>query len=123
MEADVRAALTEAQRLTSGDPALALEKLRGALFKLEDDTALTSKRKEMLIRVLKDRIRVTELADRSEEKSDKPDLIRRRQEDQKGTEKEELQHSLDKIRTLRKDGRIEDENEVSQDVVKQNPND
>lgn len=120
-EAEVRAALTEAQRLTAGDPALALEKLRGALSKLEDDTALTPKRKEMLMRVLKDRIRVTELADRSEEKSDKPDLIRRRQEDQKGTEKDELQRSLDKIRALRKDGKMEEANQLAQELVKKYP--
>src|SRR6266851_2610234 len=121
VEADTRSALTEAQRLTASDPALALEKLRGALSKLEDDTALTAKRKELLIRVLKDRIRVTELADRSEEKSDKPDLIRRRQEDQKGTEKDELQRSLDKIRTLRKDGKMEEANQVAQELVKKYP--
>src|SRR5260370_40667262 len=48
VEADTRSTLTEAQRLTASDPALALEKLRGALSKLEDDTAMTHKRQERL---------------------------------------------------------------------------
>ncbi len=44
-EADIRAVLSEAQRLTATDPALALEKLRGALAKLDDDNALAAKRR------------------------------------------------------------------------------
>jgi len=121
VEADVRTALSEAQRLTTTDTALALEKLRGALSKLEDDTTLTPKRKDMLIRVLKDRIRVTELGDRSVEKSERPDLIHRRQEDQKETEKDELQRSLDHIRALRKDGKMEEANQAARELVKKHP--
>jgi len=117
IEADVRAALTEAQRLAANDSALALEKLRAALTEVQDDSALTPKRKEMLIRVLKDRIRVTNLADRTEEKSDKPDLIRRRQEDQKETEKDDLQRSLDNIRALRKDGKLEEANQAAKELA------
>ena len=121
VEADTRSALTEAQRLTASDPALALEKLRGALSKLEDDTALTQKRKEMLIRVLKDRIRVTELANRPEEKTERPDLIQRRQQDQKEIEKDEMQRSLDHIRALRKDGKVEEANQSAKELVKKYP--
>jgi hypothetical protein len=123
VEADTRAALTEAQRLTASDPALALEKLRGALSKLEDDATLTEKRKNMLIRVLKDRIRVTELANRSEEKTtERPDLIQRRQQDLKETEKDEMQRSLDHIRALRKDGKMEEANQSAKELVKKYPN-
>jgi len=121
VEADTRSALTEAQRLTASDPALALEKLRGALSKLEDDTALTQKRKEMLIRVLKDRIRVTELANRPEEKTERPDLIQRRLQDQKEIEKDEMQRSLDHIRALRKDGKVEEANQSAKELVKKYP--
>jgi len=122
VEADTRSALTEAQRLTASDPGLALEKLRGALSKLEDDTALTQKRKDMLIRVLKDRIRVTELANRSEEKTERPDLIQRRQQGQKETDKDELQRSLDHIRALRKDDKMEEANQSAKELVKKYPN-
>ncbi len=128
MEADVRTALTEAQRLTASDPTLALEKLRTALAKVEDDTALTQKRKDTLIRVLKDRIRVTELGDRlgdrghrGEEKTDKPDLIHRKQEDLKETEKDDLQRSLDHIRALRKDGKMEEANQAAKQLVGKYP--
>jgi hypothetical protein len=121
VEADVRTALTEAQRLTSSDPILALEKLHAALAKVEDDTTLTQKRKDTLIRVLKDRIRVTELGNRAEEKSDKPDLIQRKQEDQKGIEKDDLQRSLDHIRALRKDGKMEEANQAANELVKRYP--
>jgi hypothetical protein len=121
-EADVRTALTDAQRLTANDPALASEKLRSALAKVEEDTALTQKRKDMLIRVLKDRIRVTELGDRVIDKSEKPDLIQRHQEDQKETEKDDLQRSLDHIRALRKDGKMEEANRSAKELLNKYPN-
>jgi hypothetical protein len=120
-EADIRAVLSEAQRLTATDPALALEKLRGALAKLDDDNALTAKRKETLTRVLKDRIRVTELAERSQDSAEKSPALRPKQEDQKDSQKDELQHSLDHIRTLRKDGKMEEANQAAKELLKKYP--
>jgi len=119
-EADIRAVLSEAQRLTATDRALALEKLRGVLAKLDDDNALTAKRKETLTRVLKDRIRVTELAERSRD-TEKSPALRPKQEDQKDSQKDELQRSLDHIRTLRRDGKMEEANQAAKELLKKYP--
>src|SRR5206468_1539285 len=88
VEADVRSALRETTTLASTEPALAAEKLRALQSKLEDDITLTAKRKETLLRVVKDRIRVAESAERAEEKTEKPE-IRRRPENVKAKEKDE----------------------------------
>ena len=119
-EADIRAVLSEAQRLTATDPALALEKLRGALAKLDDDNALTAKRKETLTRVLKDRIRVTELAERSQN-TEKSPALHPQQDDPKDGQKDELQRSLDHIRTLRRDGKMEEANQAAKELLKKYP--
>jgi hypothetical protein len=119
-EADVRTALNEAQRLTASDPAQALEKLQLLLSQLEDDTTLAPKRKQTLIRVVKDRIRVTQNADQSEEKSEKS-AVRRQQEERQTTGKEELQRSLEKIQALRKDGQTEEANRSAKEIVRKYP--
>ena len=118
IDADVRTALREATNLA--DPVQALEKLRALQSKLEDDTTLTAKRKETLIRVIKDRIRVTELAGRTNEKTDQPEP-RKQQGSRKSTEKEEIQQSLDTIRTLRKDGKMEDANRSAKELLQKYP--
>jgi hypothetical protein len=59
VEFDVRAALREAERLTSSDPAKAAELLKRALAQVEEDVALSERRRETLKRLLRDRIRVT----------------------------------------------------------------
>lgn len=64
-EADVRAALREAQRLALSDPAAAVERLRKALAQVENDTTLSERRRAALGRMLQDRIRVAQIpADR-----------------------------------------------------------
>jgi hypothetical protein len=118
VEADVRSALREATNVA--DPAQALEKLRALQSKLEDDTTLTAKRKETLLRVIKDRIRVTELAGRSEEKTDTPQP-RRKQENGKTADKEEIQQSLDTIKALRKDGKMEEANRSAKELLQKHP--
>jgi hypothetical protein len=59
VESDVRAALREAERLSISHPEEALAQLKRVLAQVEDDTALSEKRRETLKRLLKDRIRVT----------------------------------------------------------------
>jgi hypothetical protein len=58
VESDVRAALRDAERMAPSTPAKALDRLKHALTLLEDDTALSEKRRDTLLRVVKDRIRV-----------------------------------------------------------------
>jgi hypothetical protein len=119
-EADLRAVLTEAQRLSATEPALASQKLKDALAKLEEDTTLTPKRKETLTRVIKDRIRVTDLAERSQA-TEKTPAPHPKQDDQRETQKDELQRSLDHIRTLRKDGKMEEANQTAKELLMKYP--
>src|SRR5689334_9279151 len=56
VEADVRTALREAERLISSDPAKAVERLKSMLGRIEDNTVLSEKRRETLKRLLRDRI-------------------------------------------------------------------
>lgn len=58
VESEVRAGLREAERLMPTDPATAGELLKKLLAQVEDDTALSEKRRETLKRLLKDRLRV-----------------------------------------------------------------
>src|SRR5262245_12395770 len=50
MEADVKDALAEAQKLSASDPARSLERLRRTLGNLQADRALTAARRELLTR-------------------------------------------------------------------------
>src|SRR5262245_16274828 len=60
LEADLRGALHESERLARSNRAKALDCLKKALALLDDDTVLSSDRRESLKRMLQDRIRVVE---------------------------------------------------------------
>jgi hypothetical protein len=120
VEADVRSALREATGLAASEPALAVQKLRDIQSKLEDDTALTAKRKETLLRVVKDRIRVAEAAERADEKTEKPE-IRRPPDNPKAADKDEIQQSLETIKALRKDGKMEEANRSANELLRKYP--
>src|SRR5260370_28956891 len=60
LEADLRQALREAERLARSNRTKAVEGLKKALAQLENDTLLLGERREALKRMLRDRIRVTE---------------------------------------------------------------
>jgi hypothetical protein len=74
LEADLRQALREAERLSRSDRPKAVECLKRALAQLEDDTLLSPQRREALKRMFKDQIRITESATnaRSQENDKKP---------------------------------------------------
>jgi hypothetical protein len=75
LESDVRAALREAERLAASRPDEAIVQLQRALAQVEDSTALSEKRRETLMRLLKDRIRVTAARDSfSGGSKNRPDL-------------------------------------------------
>jgi hypothetical protein len=62
VEADTRAALTDATRLASRDPGGAVARLRDALAILEADNALDPLRRDSLMKVVRERIRTVEAA-------------------------------------------------------------
>jgi hypothetical protein len=61
LEMELRLALKEVQKFANSNPAKALDLLKQQLAQLEADTVLTPERRQALLRMLKDRIRVTEL--------------------------------------------------------------
>jgi hypothetical protein len=61
VQADVAIALKQAMRLAVSDPAQALEALKKLLTNLEDDTTLSSSRRDALVRQIKARIRQVEV--------------------------------------------------------------
>jgi hypothetical protein len=114
MEADVRQALREAERLARSDRPKAVERLKQALALLEDDTLLLPERRESLKRMLKDRIRVTQTdtdntAPRGTEKDKKlPSPARRAADDHRAGDQAAEQMTrttseLEKARQLQKD--------------------
>jgi len=62
LEAEMRETLLEAQRFSAKQPDKAEELLKGALATLDADTDLPEARRDLLKRVIKDRIRVLHLA-------------------------------------------------------------
>jgi hypothetical protein len=114
LEADVRQALREAERLARSDRDKAVECLKQTLAMLEDDTLLLPERRESLKRMLKDRIRIAQTdtensAPRGTEKEKKPSLSARRAEDdhragvQAAQQMNRTTSELEKARQLQKD--------------------
>jgi len=62
LEADTRTALGEAAKLVKSDPAEAVRRLKAAVVALETDETLSDSRRAVLTRVVRDRLRVAELA-------------------------------------------------------------
>lgn len=129
MEADVKDALAEAQKLSASDPARSLERLRRTLSNLQADRALTAPRRELLSRQLQDRIRTAEVeaerfARRQAEKNDK--LIGQDQKSkeiaERNAEAERVNKTLEYINALQKEGKNGEATRVAEDLFKRHPN-
>jgi hypothetical protein len=122
LEGEIRSLLREVQRLTVKNPSQAVEKLKVALAKLEDDSALDPKRRETLVRVIKDRIRVTQIPDPPAENAAKSEIARQRdQKKRKAADQEEIKRSIDSIRDLRKEGNLDEANRRANELIRQHP--
>lgn len=125
VEADVREALLQAQRLPS---AKAVDVLKAALLKLDDDTALTESRRESLKRMLRDRVRITEVeakagATRAEEKAVKTadNAGRRAEEEQRIAEQQKLAQGLKDVRKLQEEGKPGEAKRAAGDLSQRYP--
>src|SRR5262249_39768891 len=104
IEADVRAAYQEADRLSTTDPERAAARLKSALSQVEDDPSLSMERRDSLTRMLKVRIRYLELmANRPVERTTTAATAnqRRLEDDRRDAEQETIGRTLESIRTLR----------------------
>lgn len=124
MESEVREALAAAQKLTPTAPDEAIGRLRTVLTKLEEDTALTEARRTSLIRQVKDRIRATAYASRRVDDPSAAKLvaaIRRAEDERRTTETANIKRTLDTIRNLQKDGKLEEARRLADDLNKHYP--
>jgi hypothetical protein len=127
-EADVRQALRDAQRLAASDAARAVERLKTALASLENDTALSEARRAALVRMLKDRIRVTEetgdaaaAAAAALNEKQAQDAIRRAGQERQAQDAEKTRQQVAEVNELRKSGRTEEARQKAEELAKQQP--
>lgn len=124
IEADIRAALREAQRPSQTDSAQAVERLKAALARLTDDTALPEERREALKRLLQDRIRVVEAegpnaAARDPDKAQ--EAARRAEEDRRSADQARLARMLSNIKLLQTDGKTDEASRQADELARQHP--
>jgi hypothetical protein len=124
VESEVRAAGRDADRLSAANPGAAAERLKTALRLVEEDTALTEARRDNLARTLRTRIRALELvAAREAEKTPARQTLttNRSREDRGSLDQDYLNQALDRIRVLRKDGRLEEARRLADDLGRRYP--
>jgi hypothetical protein len=128
LENDIRDAIVEAQRLAAADPAKAVERLKQALAKVEDDKVLTVSRRDSLVRDLQERIRVAETDSRraaagAGEQTAKQAQAggRRLQQDRDAAEQEKVKEELATVRALREAGKADEASRLAQEVADRYP--
>lgn len=118
-EADVRAALLEAQRPTTS-PEKAVALLKNALAQLEAETALTPQRKQALVRVLQDRIRVMS-AEANRLPGPMPSADRRPTDRSKNDDQAEITLTLKVIADLQKERKFAEARRLAEDLARRHP--
>jgi len=122
LEADVKEALREGDRLMAKEPAKAAVSLRKALIQLEDDTVLSENRRETLQRIIQARIRIAEAAAKKEKDTTQPSTGKNRPEDDPAIFKpENIGKTLETIRNLQKEGRNDDARRLAEELARHYP--
>jgi hypothetical protein len=128
VEAEVRTDVLEAQRLFTTDRGKAIDRLKKALTRLDEDTALSDGRRESLRRMLRDRIRVFEIdtakveektAARTEKKA--AETERHAEEDRQTAEQKIVQRNIDTVHELLRAGRPEDARNIATQLARKYP--
>lgn len=127
LEADVRGALFQAQRMAATDPEKATDRLKATLALLEDDTTLPEAKRDSLIRVVKNRIEALKNGADPKALSEKEvqATIRRaenrKEADDKSAEDESIRRGLANVVELQKDGKIADAKKAADELAKKYP--
>jgi hypothetical protein len=127
LESDVRGAIFQAQRLAATQPDKAVDKLKSALSKLEDDTALPEERRRSLKRMLQKRmeaIRVGADAQALNEKQLLADIRRfehKKAAQDRGAEDEKVRRGMSEILDLQKNGKLADAKRLAEELARQHP--
>lgn len=127
-ENEIRDAIVEAQRLVPTDPTKAVECLKKALARVEDDKVLTATRRDSLLLDLKERIRVAQTDSRraARDQAERTDRAARAADRQSvqaraEAEQEKIAQQLSTVRALRRDGKVEEANRLAQDLAARYP--
>lgn len=129
LEADLRQALHDAERLARTDRAKAVDLLKKALILLEEDTVLSPERRDALTRMLRDRIRVTESApdgaEAGAQQRDKKPLpsARSSEGNRRDAEQKKARQALEAVQQLQADGKTEAANREANALARQHPHD
>jgi hypothetical protein len=129
LEAEVRDALAEAQKSTVSDPVTVLERLKRVLGLLDADRALTTARRDLLTRQIKDKIKTAEaVAQKIDRKTNETNQklaereIRAKEAEQRAAEAERINRTLDYVAGLQKEGKTNEATRVAEDLFRRHPN-
>jgi hypothetical protein len=128
LENEIRDAVVEAQRLAQSDPVKAVDRLKQALSRLDDEKVLTASRHDSLVRDLKERIRVfttdsRRAADHGAEQTTKQiqAIDRRAEQEREEAERARIKEQLRNVRALQEAGRSEDATRAAQELADRYP--
>ena len=122
IELDLRLVLKQVQRITNSNPSRAVDLLKQTLGQLETDTVLPQERRQALIRMIKDRIRVTELQIVEREASQQKPLSGRTDQSKPDSQsKNGIQDQLKSIERLQKDGQVEQAKRQADELARRFP--
>ncbi|HEX4588641.1 MAG TPA: hypothetical protein VH120_01850 [Gemmataceae bacterium] len=119
VEADVKLALRDAQRLADTDAAAAIDRLDKLLTALQADRVLSANRRAQLIRIVDDRIRVVKAAPAPTPELGPPPLPAEAK--QRAEELAGLRAGLKEAVALRRQGKVAEANAKAAELSKQFP--
>ncbi len=125
LEAEMRQALRDAERLARSDTSKAAQRLQKALALLEDDTVLAKERRDSLKRMLTDLIRITQqgpdtAADKEQEQLKTKG--RRVEDERRAAEQEKVRQGLKNVNKLKQDGKAGEASREAGDLAERHPN-
>ncbi len=126
-EANIRLTLSETARLEKTDRPKAVEQYKQLLQRLENDQALAEDRRATLVRVVKDRIRVTEAAAAQAAEDDAARKAHEQATDQAAADRQpeergQVKQAIDAIAALRKEGKVAEARRQAAELLKDHPN-
>lgn len=123
IENDTRAALGDAAKLVKSDPAQAIARLKATVAALENDQSLADSRRATLTRVVKDRLRVAELAPPATDDAKIGETTRLSKADVErlAEERNAVRSGLENVAKLRKDGKSADADRAFKKLVQAYP--
>lgn len=128
VEADIRFALRESGRLGKTEPAQAINRLNEAIATLDADQSLTEQRKQMLTRILKDRLRVLQSGPESAaEEAARTEAEKQRQTnaktiaDKQAAETKTVKDSLSTISKLKSEGKTTEATRLINELAQKYP--